>query len=76
MTASVLKQAPNAEQVEKNVFIRTKHNMRIFGVIPFIKLPCPVLDCSKLTSKKISGLAVHLIFTVFHRLAVKRRFVN
>ena len=75
MTASVLKQAPNAEQVEKNVFIRTKNNANFRGN-PFIKLPCPVLDCSKLTSKKISGLAVHLIFTVFHRLAVKRRFVN
>ena len=88
MTARVLKQDQNTEQVKKikiknkiknktkTLVIRTKHNMRIFGVTPFIKLLCPVLDCSKLTLKKISGLAVHLISTVFHRLAVKRRFVT
>ena len=38
MTANVLKQDPNTENFPNKLFISTKHNMRIFGVIPFIKL--------------------------------------
>ena len=43
MTASVLKQYPNTQKVEKKeeekkVFIITKHKMRNFGVSCFIKL--------------------------------------
>ena len=35
MTASVLKQDPNTQNIQKErYFFRTKHNMRIFGVIP------------------------------------------
>ena len=40
MIASVLKQDPNTskgKKKKKTLFIRTDHNMRIFGVIPFIK---------------------------------------
>ena len=29
---------PNTERFRITLFIRTKHNMRIFGVIPFIHL--------------------------------------
>ena len=38
MTASTLKQDPNTERFRRMLFIRTKHNVRIFGGIPFIKL--------------------------------------
>ena len=38
MTASVLKQDPNTWKVQGRLFIRIKHNMPIFRVIPFIKL--------------------------------------
>ena len=40
MTASILKQDPNTfyKRFRITLFIRTKHNMQIFGVIPFIKL--------------------------------------
>ena len=37
-TASVLKQDQTHERFRRMLFIRTKHNMRIVGVIPFIKL--------------------------------------
>ena len=42
MTASVLKHDANTKRFKKKgkkkLFIRTRHNVRIFGVIPFIKL--------------------------------------
>ena len=39
MTASIPKQDPNTEKVKKNAFYCDKtYNMRIFGVIPFLKL--------------------------------------
>ena len=38
MPASILKQDPNTEKVQRALFIKTKHNMHIFRVIPFIKL--------------------------------------
>ena len=39
MTASVLKQGLNTQKVQKNpIYYRTKHNMKIFKVIPFDKL--------------------------------------
>ena len=38
MTASVPKQDPNTQKVQNNAVYRTKHNMRIVGVIPFVKL--------------------------------------
>ena len=34
MTASVLKPDPNTQKVQITLFIRTKHNLRIFGVCP------------------------------------------
>jgi len=38
MTANVLKQGPNTSKAQRTLFIRTKHNMEILRVIPFIKL--------------------------------------
>ena len=37
MIASVLKPDPNTRKVQKNA-IRTKRNVRIFGIIPFMKV--------------------------------------
>ena len=39
MTASVLKQDPNiwGQKGKRNLFITTKHNMRIFGLGPFFQ---------------------------------------
>ena len=38
MSASVLKQDPNTKGSEKRYLLGQKHNMRILGIIPFIKL--------------------------------------
>ena len=39
MIASVLKQDPSThKRFRITLFTRTKHNMRIFGIIPFMKL--------------------------------------
>ena len=45
MTTSVLKQDPNTLKV-RTLFIRAKHSMRIFRVIPFIKLQKDTLNNS------------------------------
>ena len=37
MTASVPKQDPNTQNVQKNVYL-LGHNLQIFRVIPFVKL--------------------------------------
>ena len=40
MTASIVKQKnPNTENVQKNAYLLGhKHNLQIFGVIPFVKV--------------------------------------
>ena len=38
MTASVLNKIQTHKRLKGTVFIRTTHNVQIFGVIPFIKL--------------------------------------
>ena len=39
MTASVVKQDPNTEKVQKNAYLLGhKNSLQIFGVIPFIEL--------------------------------------
>ena len=41
MTTSVLKikiKDPNTYNIQRTLFIRTKHNMRFLGLIPCIKL--------------------------------------
>ena len=38
-TASILKQDPNTQNVQKNVYLLGhKHNLQMFRVIPFVKL--------------------------------------
>ena len=71
------------KRLKRTLFIRTKHNIRIFQVIPFFKLQNNTLTTVKRWKTRcretcliLAELFCHVVFVVFQTVCICRQFIT